>query len=489
MSNPFRMVSKLTRRLVTGEAPRAEKSAENERSSTSAQLVFETFEPRLLLAADPLGIAAVALDSTAPTVSLTPPASIVSGTVNLSATASDNVGVVGVKFLLDANTTIGSEDTTSPYGVSWNTTTVANGTHTIAAQARDAANNVATSTASTVTVDNQAPTGTVVINGGAAATNSRTVTLTLSATDAVTSVTQMRFSNNGTSFSAAEAFAPTKTWTLSSGAGTKTVYAQFRDAAGNWSTAVTDTIVLDTTAPTISGRTATNITGSSAQITWTTNEPATSRVEYGLTTSYGSSTTLDATLVTAHSVALTGLAPNTTYNYRVRSIDAAGNEGVSSEQHVQDRGCGRYHAALDPHRPHRDRGFGDADQSLVERLDRQCRGDRLSDLPQRNADWHLDDDHLQRYRPVAEHGIQLHRAGSRRGCQHLRPVLRRPAPRRSRPTRRCPQRRITAPTGSAPLSGTVTISANASDNVGVSGRNLPGGQCRGRRRRRHDISL
>ena len=146
----------------------------------------------------------------------------------------------------------------------------------------------------------------------------------------MTSVTQMRFSNNGTSFSAAEAFAPTKTWTLSSGAGTKTVYAQFRDAAGNWSTAVTDTIVLDTTAPTISGRTATNITGSSAQITWTTNEPATSRVEYGLTTAYGSSTTLDPTLVTAHSVALTGLAPNTTYNYRVRSIDAAGNERVSA---------------------------------------------------------------------------------------------------------------------------------------------------------------
>ncbi len=96
----------------------------------------------------------------------------------------------------------------------------------------------------------------------------------------------MRFSNTGTSFSAAEAYASTKTWTLSSGAGTKTVYVQFKDAAGNWSTSVTDTIVLDTTAPTISGRTATNITGSSAQITWTTNEAATSQVEYGLTTSY-----------------------------------------------------------------------------------------------------------------------------------------------------------------------------------------------------------
>ena len=81
-------------------------------------------------------------DTTFPTVSLTPPASILAGTVNLAATASDNIGVVGVKFLLDGNTTIGSEDTTSPYGVSWNTTTASNGTHTLAAQARDAANNL-----------------------------------------------------------------------------------------------------------------------------------------------------------------------------------------------------------------------------------------------------------------------------------------------------------------------------------------------------------
>ena len=275
-------------------------------------------------------LAAAPSDTTPPTVSLTPPASIMSGTVSLAASASDNVGVLGVKFLLDGNTLIGSEDATSPYGVSWNTTTASNGSHALTAQARDAANNIATSTAVTVTVDNQSPTGTVSINGGAAATNSTSVTLTLTATDAVTSVTQMRFSNNGNSFSTAETFAPTKAWTLSNGAGTKTVYVQFRDAAGNWSTAVTDTIVLDTTAPTISVQTATNITGNSAQITWTTNEAATSRVEYGLTTSYGSSTTLDATLVTAHSVALTGLAPNTTYNYRVRSIDAAGNERISA---------------------------------------------------------------------------------------------------------------------------------------------------------------
>jgi len=265
-------------------------------------------------------------DTTAPTVALTAPTTnaAVAGTVTVSATASDNVGVVGVQFLLDG-ATLNNEDTTSPYSISWNTTTASNGLHTLSARARDAAGNLSTSSIA-VTVDNQAPTGTIVINNDAAATNSTTVTLALSASDALSGVTQMRFSNNGTSFSTAEAFATTKTWTLTTGAGTKTVYVQFRDGAGNWSSAFTDTIVLDTTAPTITAVTATNITSNSVTITWTTNESATSKVDYGLTTSYGSTTALDSTLVTAHSVVLTGLAPNTTYNYRVRSIDAAGNE-------------------------------------------------------------------------------------------------------------------------------------------------------------------
>ena len=239
---------------------------------------------------------------------------------------------------------LGAEDTTSPYSLSWNTTTATNGTHTLAARARDAAGNIGDSAPTAVIVDNQPPTGTVQINGGAAATNSRTVTLSLSATDALSNVTQMRFSNNGTSFSAAESYAPTKTWTLSSGAGTKTVYAQFRDAAGNWSSSATDTIVLDTTAPTISSRTATNITANSATITWTTNEPATSKVDYGPTTSYGSTTTLDPNLVTSHNVTLVGLSANTTYNYRVRSIDAAGNERVSANSTFRTART-RYHRA------------------------------------------------------------------------------------------------------------------------------------------------
>src|SRR5713101_8382127 len=62
-------------------------------------------------------------DTTPPTVSITSPASgaSVSGTITVSANASDNVGVVGVQFLLDG-LNAGAEDTTSPYLVSWNTT-------------------------------------------------------------------------------------------------------------------------------------------------------------------------------------------------------------------------------------------------------------------------------------------------------------------------------------------------------------------------------
>jgi Bacterial Ig domain len=93
-------------------------------------------------------------DTKAPTVSLTAPAAgaTVSGTVTLSANASDNVGVARVQFLMDGTPL--AEDTTSPYSVSWNTTAANNGTHTLSAQARDAAGNTTTTPTRTVTVAN-----------------------------------------------------------------------------------------------------------------------------------------------------------------------------------------------------------------------------------------------------------------------------------------------------------------------------------------------
>jgi glucose/arabinose dehydrogenase len=86
----------------------------------------------------------------------------------------------------------------------------------------------------------------------------------------------------------------------------------------------------DTTPPVISAVASSNITSSSARITWTTDEPATSQVEYGTTTAYGSATPVDSTLTTSHTVLLSGLAAQTLYNYRVRSSDAAGNLRVGA---------------------------------------------------------------------------------------------------------------------------------------------------------------
>jgi glucose/arabinose dehydrogenase len=93
-------------------------------------------------------------DLVPPTVSMTAPANgaTVSGSVTVSANASDNVAVLGVQFLLNG-APIGAEDTTTPYSMSWNSTSVANGSYQLSARARDTANQT-TSTAVSVTVNN-----------------------------------------------------------------------------------------------------------------------------------------------------------------------------------------------------------------------------------------------------------------------------------------------------------------------------------------------
>jgi hypothetical protein len=93
-------------------------------------------------------------DNLDPTVTLTSPGSPVSDTVTLMADASDNQGVVTVRFLVDG-AVIGS-DTTAPYTIDWVTTTVANGDVTLTAEAEDAAGNIGVSADIIVTVENTA---------------------------------------------------------------------------------------------------------------------------------------------------------------------------------------------------------------------------------------------------------------------------------------------------------------------------------------------
>ena len=101
----------------------------------------------------------VMVDNIPPTVSISAPANgaDVSGTVNVIASASDNVAVASVQFYLDGNPLSDGFVTQAPYTASWDTTTAAGGTHTLTAVAKDTAGNSATSTAVSVTVDDTAP--------------------------------------------------------------------------------------------------------------------------------------------------------------------------------------------------------------------------------------------------------------------------------------------------------------------------------------------
>ena len=86
----------------------------------------------------------------------------------------------------------------------------------------------------------------------------------------------------------------------------------------------TVTVSLLAGPPTISGLTATGVTRSSTTITWTTSKPTDSQIAFGLTTAYGTFSSLDATLATSHTVNLTGLAGYTTYHFKAVSQDLQG---------------------------------------------------------------------------------------------------------------------------------------------------------------------
>ena len=82
--------------------------------------------------------------------------------------------------------------------------------------------------------------------------------------------------------------------------------------------------------PHISGVSVSNVTHNSATISWKTEEGSTSVVEYGTSTGYGSSVS-DASMVTSHSLTLSGLSPSTTYHFRVRSADSDNNTEISPD--------------------------------------------------------------------------------------------------------------------------------------------------------------
>jgi hypothetical protein len=108
-----------------------------------------------------------------------------------------------------------------------------------------------------------------------------------------------------------------------------------RDASGNLATSEGTFTTLpapDTTPPLISDIGVHGITSTSVTITWITSEPADAQVLFGRTYFYDDRTSIHPTLEFEHGQTITGLSPNTTYHFRVRSRDASGNLSVSNDQ-------------------------------------------------------------------------------------------------------------------------------------------------------------
>src|SRR5439155_1429688 len=129
-------------------------------------------------------------DTTPPTVSITSPSSgsTVSGTIAVTASASDNAGVAGVHFTLDRFPPRPAS-APSPYSVSWDTTPASNGSHTLTARARDAAGNTTTSSPVTVTIFNNGsdctPPTVAITSPASGSTVAGTITISADASDNV----------------------------------------------------------------------------------------------------------------------------------------------------------------------------------------------------------------------------------------------------------------------------------------------------------------
>ncbi|HEX8434861.1 PHB depolymerase family esterase [Archangium sp.] len=205
-------------------------------------------------------------DTVAPSVSLTAPANgaSVSGTVKLTASATDNVGISKVEFSID-NTLVGT-DTASPFEYSWNTAAATNGTHLLVAKAYDATGNTATSSTVSVTVsggisDTTAPTVAITFPT-AGATVAGAITIAATASDDI-GVTKVEFLVDGAvvgqGVASLQAGPYQYSWnTTAYATGVHTVQARAYDAAGNTAASGSVSVTVDQNSVRFTERFSTN---------------------------------------------------------------------------------------------------------------------------------------------------------------------------------------------------------------------------------------
>ena len=270
-------------------------------------------------------------NTTAPVVSIISPVnnSAAAGTVSVSASASDNVGVTKVEFYL--NGVLQVSDSAAPYNFSWNTAAVANGVYILSAKAYDAAGNVGQSANVSVTVFNDTTAPVVSISSPVNnSTAAGTVSVSASASDNV-GVTKVEFYLNGVLQVSDNAAPYNFNWNTAAVAnGVYTLSAKAYDAAGNvgQSANVAVTVFNDTTAPVVSITSPVNNSTAAGAVSVTANASdnvGVTRVEFYL------NGVLQTTVTSApfNFTWNTASVSNGSYSLSAKAYDAAGNAGLS----------------------------------------------------------------------------------------------------------------------------------------------------------------
>jgi YD repeat-containing protein len=284
------------------------------------------------------------IDSTAPTTTASLAGGIFNSAQTVALTCTDGQfgpGCSNIYYTTDGTMpNTASQTYTAPISISTNTV--------LKYFSTDLAGNSEAVKSQAYIIDYTPPTGTIAINGGAAYTISPATTLTLSCSD-TNGCAKMRLSNNLVTWSTPETYATSKPWAVTAGDGVKNVYVKFMDSTGNWSLALSSSILLDTIAPATAASPSGGIFVTGQTVTLACNDGSgtgCSKIYY---------TTDGSTPITASSVYTSPLTISATTTLKYFAVDLAGNSeavksqmyGICTGAHVQIAGKGSYASLQD----------------------------------------------------------------------------------------------------------------------------------------------
>jgi peptidoglycan hydrolase-like protein with peptidoglycan-binding domain len=260
-------------------------------------------------------------DTTPPTISGTPS--------NMSVAATSASGATVTFTAPTATDPVGGTDPVSCAPASGST--FALGVTTVTCTATDRAGDASHASFTVTVQETTAPSVSISSPSNGATVSGSSVALTATATDTV-AVAKVQFEVGSTNIGTAATSSPYTTMWNSKGVsdGSYTLYAVAENTSGYYATSSVSVTVRNS-PPVITSIAASSTATSSATITWTTDEPASSLVNYGTTSSYGNASSSVA-LATSHSITISGLTAGTPYDFEVQSVDAESNTATSSNQ-------------------------------------------------------------------------------------------------------------------------------------------------------------